>query len=466
MSNVTAIARPGAGYTAWVRIAWFSPWPPQSSGIATYSAEVVAALTSRGHGVDVFVDERRVAVLPVPDSPAPPGEWRLQTAHDFVWRAGRGQYDLAVYQIGNSHLHDFVWPYLFRWPGLAVLHETRLHHARGHALLAGGHLSDYRSEFAWNHPHVSPAAAELAVRGFSGSYYYLWPMLRRIAESSRCVATHTEGSVAALQMEFPDRAIDYIALGHGRPEPVTAAERAASRSALGVAPGDMLFGVFGALTAEKRIAQILRAFACLAPRRPFVRLLLAGARDASVDIHELARDLGVHDRVMVADDLTDAEFASAIVAADVSLNLRWPTAIESSGPWLRALAAARPTVTTALEHQAHVPAFDPRTWMPLDPESRRRPVTIAIDLLDEEHSLRLAMDRLATDEDLRASLGIAGRTYWEQHHSPARMMDDYERVLTRAAALAGPDVLPAPFATDPLDHARELLAPFGETPCT
>jgi hypothetical protein len=41
-----------------------------------------------------------------------------------------GQYDLCVYQTGNSRTHEFIWPYLFRWPGLVVLHDARLHHAR------------------------------------------------------------------------------------------------------------------------------------------------------------------------------------------------------------------------------------------------------------------------------------------------------------------------------------------------
>ena len=81
-----------------------------------------------------------------------------------------------------------------------------------------------------------------------------------------------------------------------------------------------------------------------------------------------------------------------------------------------------------------MPALDPRTWRPLDPESGVAPVTVAMDLLDEEHSLRLAFDRLTNDADLRASLGRAGRAYWEREHAPARMLDDYVRVITRAAA--------------------------------
>src|SRR5262245_21433482 len=98
-----------------MRLAWFSPWPPQPSGVAGRSAELVAALASEGHAIDGFIDERAVPVAVNSDGNAPTaGRYRVQSAHDFVWRHHRGQYDLVVYQVGNSSLHEFIWPYLFR----------------------------------------------------------------------------------------------------------------------------------------------------------------------------------------------------------------------------------------------------------------------------------------------------------------------------------------------------------------
>ena len=120
-----------------MRLAWFSPWPPDPSGVAGRSAEITAVLAARRYAIDVFVDERRIAAdRRQPAGPPSSGEVRVLPAHDFIWRAARSPYDLVVYQVGNSHLHEHVWPYLFRWPGLAVLHDARLHHARalrGHA---------------------------------------------------------------------------------------------------------------------------------------------------------------------------------------------------------------------------------------------------------------------------------------------------------------------------------------------
>ncbi len=61
--------------------------------------------------------------------------FNVRSAHDFVWARVRTPYDLVVYQMGNAWCHDYMWPYLFKWPGLVVLHDAHLHHARAWSLL-------------------------------------------------------------------------------------------------------------------------------------------------------------------------------------------------------------------------------------------------------------------------------------------------------------------------------------------
>src|SRR5262249_61382269 len=115
--------------------------------------------------------------------------------------------------------------------------------------------------------------------------------------------------------------------------------------------------------------------------------------DAQIDA------LGISTVAHVLGVLDDSAFDTAIGSADVTLHLRWPTALEISGPWLRALSAARPTVITDLAHLSGIPTLDPRTWhlhAPIDPTmSESDAVAIATDILDEDHSLRLALSRLA-----------------------------------------------------------------------
>jgi glycosyltransferase involved in cell wall biosynthesis len=451
-------------------MAWFSPWPPQVSGIAGRSAELVPQLAARGLAIDVFVDQQEVPVdrLPAPH-PTPEGTYRVHSAHDFIWRTRLGHYDLVVYQLGNSRCHEYIWPYLYRWPGLTVLHDARLHHARGRARLLRRQFNDYRAEVKWNHPDAPPDVAELGVAGFDGSYYYLWPMLKAVIESSRVVATHARSAIEEIGSSSPGSAtpVEYIALGEGQHELPSDATREATRSQLGIAATDVLYGVFGGLNADKRIDVILRSIARLRRLMPRVKLLVAGGATPSFDLDRAVAHSGIADAVTIIPAPDDASFDRLIGAVDVCLNLRWPSALETSGPWLRALATGRATITIALAHQSHVPAWDPRTWLPWPGTPVEAPVTVAVDILDEEHSLGLALGRLAGDERFRGALGFAARQYWEREHTMSRMADDYQRVIKLATSIPvrPPVALPQALRPDPFGLTRALVGPFGVTSC-
>ncbi len=448
------------------RLAFMSPWPPQPSGIATCAADLVPRLAASGHGVDVLVDEALVPVQRGPDGPPVPGQVRVLSAHEFVWRQQRGHYDLPIYQVGNSWAHGYVWPYLFRWPGLAVMHDARIHHARANALMTRRRAEDYRAEFAYNAPDVSPDAAELAIAGFDGAYYYHWPMRRAVMNASRMVACHSRGMVNRLQEQFPGYAIDYVPLGHGQAR--SAAEladaRGRFRSAHQIPADALVFGILGTAATEKRVAPIIRAFAAARQWATDARLLFAGSIDPLLPLDDLLDTFGVREVTHLAGRLDDAGFDEAVAACDVGLNLRWPTAREMSGPWLRMLAAGLPTVVVDAAHHTDILTLDPRTWrcheplQTLEPNPEQQAVAIAIDILDEDHSLRLALRRLASDAEFRTHLGETARRYWVSNHTVERMADEYNRVITKALTLDAPDVaLPDHLRLDPQAYANRII---------
>ena len=446
------------------RIAWFSPWPPQRSGVAGRSAELVPILAARGRAIDVFVDAAQVRTASANDDAPSPGAVRVLSAHEFLWRQTRRQYDLAVYQIGNSHLHRYIWPYLFRFPGLAVLHDGRLHHARAEALLSRGRDEDYRSEFAWNHPGVDPDGAELATLRYEGAFYYQWPMVRSVVETARLTAAHSYGVATQLRQDFPERPITHIALGEGPAVFDVVEARRQFRSAHQLDPDAIVFGVHGTLTEEKRIAEVLEAFAATLAWQRRARLLLVGADDPLVNLRDRVRTLRLNSAVTHVPSADDLEFDRSIAACDVTINLRWPSALETSGPWVRSLALGRATIVMDAAHQTHVPALDPLSWQrvqPTDdlaPDSADRAVTVAIDILDLSHGLRAAMRRLGTDAVARDAIGRQARLWWEREHTVERMTRDYERAFVEALAAPLPrHTGPAHLQPDPSDSCRTLL---------
>src|SRR5207244_4209242 len=135
-------------------------------------------------------------------------------------------------------------------------------------------------------------------------------------------------------------------------------------------------------TPEKRVPQILGALAAIAPLAPSAHLLLAGATASHYDVSADVAAHGLQDRVTVTGYIDgEADLTDHLAASDVSLNLRWPTARETSGPWLRALAAGLPTIVVDLVQLADVPSLDPRTWEPNI--QGRESICVSVDILDE-----------------------------------------------------------------------------------
>src|SRR3954468_11675030 len=421
-----------------MRIAWFSPLPPHRSGIAAYSADLVPRLAET-HGIDTFSGAN---------------------AHQFVWQARRNPYDLVVYQLGNAPCHDAMWGYLAAFPGLVVLHDARLHHARARDLLHQERFDDYRREFWYNHPDARRDFAEYAVAGLGGPIYYSWPMQRVVMRTARLVAVHNPRVAADLREAFPGAAVEAIRLGTSVP-PTGAAARAHVRDSLGIPRDAMVFAAFGKITAEKRIAAILHAFDTLARERDEVHLLLAGDTG---EYSALARDIAASpyaSRVHVTGYVADAAIGDYLSAADACLCLRWPTALESSASWLQCLAAGRATVISDLAHLVDIPTIDPRGGPSSHPSVE--PVALRIDLLDEDAALRLAMRALAGDVSLRERLARAGHAYWSANHTVEAMAADYLRLIELAAARPAPDAgeLPPHFGDDHSALARGITARFG-----
>jgi hypothetical protein len=155
-----------------------------------------------------------------------------------------------------------------------------------------------------------------------------------------------------------------------------------------------VFGAYGALTPEKRLPQILDAFAAL-PYCAVARLLLAGGAGRALRRRRRRRAPGSAARHPHRVHRDDDELTDCIAASGRRAEPALADRARGVGALASALAAGVPTVTIDLAHTWHVPALDPRTWQCRLPGGRAAPVTVAIDILDEDHSLRLAMRRLA-----------------------------------------------------------------------
>src|SRR5262249_49501390 len=105
-----------------VRVAYYSPLPPDRSGIADYSALLLPALARR---IDVDVVRR--------------GSRWFQRPRRFHREA-----DIDLYHVGNDPAaHGWIVEALRRRPGIVVLHDFVLHHLVAGMTLGRGDGSGY-----------------------------------------------------------------------------------------------------------------------------------------------------------------------------------------------------------------------------------------------------------------------------------------------------------------------------------
>lgn len=269
-------------------------------------------------------------------------------------RSAPADCDAALYHLGNNRLHADIYRRALAAPGVVVLHDAVLHHF----LLGQLGRDAYIEEFVYNYGDWNRSLAEelWQNRATSGvdTRYFRFPMLKRIATCSRAVIVHNPGAARAVKEHAPDTPV--IEIPHLFSEPELPSEAAALRfrAALGVPAGGYVFGVFGYLRESKRLMNILRVFARLQDEYPNTALLVAGAF-VSTDLERAARPLLGGPGIVCRRYLSYGDFWLAARAVDACINLRWPTAGETSGISINLMGVGKPVFVTESEESSRFP---------------------------------------------------------------------------------------------------------------
>jgi glycosyltransferase involved in cell wall biosynthesis len=374
-----------------VKVALFSPMPPERSGIADYSELLLPALRER---CEIAVVKRGAKKPP------------------------RGT-DLCVYHIGNNpDAHGWIVEALRRTSGVVVLHDFVLHH-----LVAG--LTIGRRD---GHGYLDAMEREGGVVGRLLGHAVLDKRIPPLWEN-RPEDFHLAGEVLGLATGLivhshyvRDRA---RAAGFEGPIwvvphpafPVPALPAAEVR-------GEPLFGSFGNVNASKRVPQLLEAFARVRARRPGSVLLLVGATSPGFDLDRRLQRLGLDGAGIEREGyVEEARLWQLMMAADVHVNLRSPTMGETSGTAIRALSLGKPLVVSDVGWFAELPD-DVALKIPVDEQ--------------EIETLEAALELLATRPDARSAMGEAALELARGRHDVGRVAEQYVSAFEQAAG--GPSV--------------------------
>jgi glycosyltransferase involved in cell wall biosynthesis len=209
----------------------------------------------------------------------------------------------------------------------------------------------YVDEFIFNYGEWTRSLAEdlwtHRARSAADPRYFAWPMLKRIATTARAIIVHNPAAAAIVLRHAPDARVFEIPHLFVAPQVPSAIDTLRLRHDLGLGPRTLLLGVFGHQRESKRLPVVLRALA-----RTNARLLIAG-RFASSD---LERSLQLTDpRILRAGYLSEPDFWCYASAVDLCINLRYPTAAETSGIAIRLMGIGKPVAFSDGAEIARIP---------------------------------------------------------------------------------------------------------------
>jgi len=380
-------------------VGFVSPFPPVRSGIADFSAELLAAL--------------RPLVDAVPYAP------------EEASRAPRAGHDVLLVHIGNDPLHRCSYEMLTderrETPAVVTLHDYSLHHLFAAGYLDVGREETYGRELVRNH---GEKGRQLWERMRGGARIPVWdlepwtyPMSTEVIRRAEILVAHSRLVAGSALRDCPGTDVVELPL-HVVPAPRTPREEA--RRALGLPRDRPVAVTLGLLTPAKRVGKILEALGSLPPaRRPF--LFVGGTVRDDDPLRKAVRDLGLGADVAFGGYLPEEDFWRAASAADLAVNLRHPTVGEASGAVCRLAGFGLPLIVSDAGWFRELP----------DAFATKVPVGAGeIEALAEE------LSNLAFDPSRARRRGEAAAE-WGDRRRPDRVAAAYAMLLREAAESRG-----------------------------
>lgn len=366
-----------------MKIAWFTPLAKNSS-IGRFSAAVAGSLANFAEVELCHFDVGDVRGVPTPVR-------AFRSAESISLRV-LSTYDLLVYNFGNYlRFHREIFELSKRWPGVCILHDVVMHH--------------FFAEYYFDHRRDPDGYTSLMERrygeGAPGPEARIWqteqvaayPLFEEVTPGALGIITHSQFFRARAAQCFAGPVAHIpLACYAVRPKP------RACRSELGIHDDQVLIVTVGHVNANKCIDCAIEAIGSLASTTPGLVYAVVGQAPADYlrKLRLAASNLGIGDAVRFAGEVSDDLLCTYLSAADICVNLRFPSTEGASGSAIEAMLFGRPVVVTDTGFFSELPD---------DCVMKTRPNNVA--------DVQNAIARLARDPGAREALGTRARLFAE-----------------------------------------------------
>ncbi|MBN9366915.1 MAG: glycosyltransferase [Comamonadaceae bacterium] len=393
------------------RLAYVSPLPPERSGIADYSAELLPAL-ARYYEIDVILAQDDVSDSWVN------ANCKKRTIDWFVENASH--YDRVVYHFGNSSYHQHMFSLLKEVPGTVVLHDFFLSGIIAHMDRDGIQPGIWTEALYASHGYMGLQHRFGADDPTDTIMKY--PCNYAVLQNADGVIVHSEYARRLAAQWFGtdvDRDWTYVPLMRKLVE-TDAISRKEARDALGLMPDQFVVCSFGLLGPTKQNHRLLHAWlnSLLAKDERCV-LVFVGENAGGiygVDLLENIRKSECALRIRITGWADESLYRRYLHAADVGVQLRTLSRGETSAAVLDCMNHGLATIVNANGSMADLP--DDAVLKLPDEFSDAQLIEALVSLY------RSISDRLV--------LGARARGAIQTQHDPLACADLYRQSIERA----------------------------------
>lgn len=389
-----------------MKLAYFSPVSPQKSGISDYSeVELLPYLSRYFNETNIFIDKNVK-----PSNPYLINNFDIFPYNQFDKM--HDKYDVVLYHIGNNGLHEYIYNTLIKYPGIVVLHDVYLHGLLWNMSIAKRAKKRYFDEFRYCYGEKGLGTAKKAVE--TGVYpEFEYPLLKRILDNSKGIITHSNFGVSKVLSEKVDIIIKKINHPLTISKEILDLDKKVKVIKEEYDCGEtIVIASFGYINAHKRYPILFKAFKSFIEEGYDAKLFLVGQDLMGVD--RLISEYNLKGYITLTGYVPFEKIVDYLAMSDFCVNLRYPTAGETSGSVLGILAAGKPVIVSNIGWFSELPN---NTCLKVDVDSYEKEVLLE------------CMKLLARDKNLRETIGSNAREYVIKEHNPEKIAREYYKFI-------------------------------------
>lgn len=386
------------------RLAFVSPLPPERTGIADYSAELLPALSAH-YDIDLVVAQDRVE---------DPRVNQLGEIRDANWLCANAQnVDRVLYQVGNSPFHQHMLHLMREVPGIAVLHDFYLSDLLTWLELERGVGPVWTKALYESHGYAAVQARYQDLEAAKRIY----PANAQVLQYARGIIVHSEYSREMARQHYgSDFARLWRVIPHLR-SPCQVYDGVEGRSLLGFEKEDFLVCSFGFLDSTKLNHRTLHSWLqSKLAHDEHCHLVFVGENhggDYGAELLKTIRASGFKERIHITGYASPDVFKKYLAAADIAVQLRAQSRGETSGTVLDCMNHSLPVI---VNRNGSLSELDPATAWMLPDEF-------------EDSELINALEKLWQSPELRSQLGKRAREDILVHHAPDACAQQYVEAI-------------------------------------